>query len=165
MFGAIPYSLYTEITRAQGAYLQEDLDLDCPPYVFVAPSFLCSVPKKLSVIDKRGKHVGIYSQIDHPSFLETREWLKKNGYVHCEYSWSNGDSVIKPFYFNNILMDVGDPFYSAAAMRYSYSSKYNDGNPLVYEYVYEGFDNLEDEDIYSPNNENQYNLFENTEEI
>ena len=56
------------------------------------------------------------SSIDHPEFAKLRNQLEAEGFIETRrYCW-NGDSVLKPFYLNDVLFREGDRFYSAAAM-------------------------------------------------
>lgn len=132
MFGAIPADLILDYASSTGAYYQLDLNLDCPPWVFVRPEHLTSVTNELYYLNEHGKSYGSLSSIDHPSFTATREWLGKNGYIKIEKGWCNGDRVTKPFYFNNVYMEVGDKFSCASAMKYKYGKPelYNDRKPL-----------------------------------
>ena len=132
MFGALPAELILDLAKKQGAYYQLDLDLDCPPWVFVKPEYLTGCTKGFSVVTSSGKKHGSMSTEDHPYFRDTRNWLAQNGYIKMQTNWINGDRVTKPFYFNNIYMDVGDQFSCASAMSYQYGKEevYNNGEPL-----------------------------------
>lgn len=132
MFGGIPAELLLEIARQDGAMYQLELDLDCPPYVFVHPDYLTNCTTGYSVIKGNGGNIGIIGSEDHPYFRDTRNWLARNGYIEMQKSWSNGDRVLKPFYFNNVYMDVGEQFSCAPAMKYKYGKEelYNDKKPL-----------------------------------
>jgi len=132
MFGTVPASLLLDLARQDGAMFQLELDLDCPPYVFVNPDYLASCITGHSVIQGNGKSISIMGTEDHPYFRDTRNWLAQNGYIHMEKGWTNGDRVIKPFYFNNVYMAVGEQFSCAPAMKYQYGKQelYNNQQPL-----------------------------------
>lgn len=132
MFGAVPASLILEVARNQGAYYQLELDLECPPWVFVNPEYLTSCATGHSVVAGNGKRYGVIATEDHPYFRDTRNWLAQHGYIHMETGYSNGDRVTKPFYFNNVYMDIGEQFSCAPAMKYRYGKPelYNEGEPL-----------------------------------
>lgn len=130
MFNGIPASLLIDIGRSKGVMIQEELDLGTPPWVFVNPKYLTSLTRSTSIYTPSGKRMGSTSTEDHPSFRDTRQWLGRNGYINIETSYWNGDRVTKPFYFNNVLMDVGTQFSCGAAMGYGkYVENYNDGQP------------------------------------
>ena len=130
MFGVIPASLLMEIGRSAGVMTQQELDLGTPPWVFVDPQYLTREVNGTTVYTPNGKRTGSIGTEDHPKFRDTREWLGKNGYIRIERGWSNGDRVTSPFYFNNVLMDVGEQFSCGAAMGYGkYVENYNDGQP------------------------------------
>ncbi len=140
MFGAVPANLILEVGKSMGVMSQEELPLDLPIWVFVKPEYLTCVSVELKHYDSSGRSYGALSHIDHPSFTETREFLESKGFIQIERTWWNGDRVLKPFYFNNVLMLEGAQFSCASAMKYSYSEKYNDGKIL------EGVRNYESED-------------------
>lgn len=129
MFGGIPAGLLIDYARSTGAYYQQELPLDTPPFVFVKPDHLVMISECLSIYSPT-RH-GIMGTVDHPSFHKTREWLSTNGYIEKANS-SNADRVQKPFYFNNVYLDVDDTFYCSAAMGNSkkYKEFYNEGKPL-----------------------------------
>ena len=129
MYGGIPASLIFEISAREGVMYQLDLDLECPIWVFVNPKYLTSESKGYSYYSETGKSYGSMGITDHPYFADTRDFLGNKGYIHIERSWSNGDRVLKPFYFNNVLLEKGDKFMCAAAMYYSHHKNYNDGKP------------------------------------
>ena len=56
------------------------------------------------------------SSEDHPEFSKLREQLGKDGYIHIQRGWWNGDSVIKPFTLNGKKFKKGEQFPSACAM-------------------------------------------------
>ena len=130
MFGGVPASLLMEIGRSAGVMTQQELDLGTPPWVFVNPKYLTSVQRGYSIYTPSGNRSGITSSDDHPFFSDTREWLGRHGYISIQRQWTNGDRVTKPFFFNNILMDVGEQFSCGAAMGCGkYVGNYNEGKP------------------------------------
>ena len=130
-WGALPASIMLDLAKKNGAYYQLELDLDCPPWVFVKPEYLTSVTNGFNVITGNGGSSGLSGTEDHPRFRDTREWLAQNEYIYKETKWLNGDRVTKPFYFNNVFMDVGTQFSCASAMGHSeYIENYNEGEPL-----------------------------------
>ena len=92
-----------------------------PIRVYVEQEFLCDVPEKTSYIDEYGKSKGSLGHANHPSFEATRVLLESKGYLYVERSWSNGDRVLKDFYFNNRLFQAGATFYCAPAMKVCHS--------------------------------------------
>lgn len=130
MFGAIDAGILIRYGTSIGVYYQLHLDLDCPPWIFVNPEHLTEVSRNLSYTDSRGMYNGVNGHVNHPTFEMTRNWLESNGYIKTERSWSGGDRVLKPLFFNNVYKDIGEKFYCAAAMAHHHSDAYNDGNPL-----------------------------------
>ena len=128
MFGAVDAGLIMQVARMNGAMIQESLDLECPPWVFVKPDFLRTLSKGISVINANGQYSGYITIVDHPYFLETRDWLHSNGFIEAINQYINGDTVLKPFYFNNILLEEGERFLSASAMTYKFGRKENFNN-------------------------------------
>ena len=130
MFNGIPASLLMDIGRSKGVMIQEELDLGTPPWVFVNPKYLTSLTCSTSIYTSAGKRMGSTSTEDHPAFRDTRQWLGRMGYINIETSYWNGDRVTKPFYFNNVFMDIGAQFSCGVAMGHSkYVENYNDGQP------------------------------------
>jgi hypothetical protein len=54
---------------------------------------------------------------DSPEFKALRTRLESEGYLNCERGWWNGDRVLKSFTLNGIKFEVGNKFFSGAAMR------------------------------------------------
>ena len=127
-WGGVSANLLIDYMRSKGVMYQQDLDLPDPLWIFVDSEFLESVPYGVSYVRGSNKG-GFYGTEDHPRFRDARNFLEKEGYIKVERSWSNGDRVLKPFFFNNVLLKTGDAFYCACAMRYSFSTNYNDGQP------------------------------------
>lgn len=136
---ALPASYYMELCRSQGIYTQLELDLETPPWVFVNPKYLKQEMVQVSYCSPEGKTYGSRRTTDHPSFEATRDWLEKRGYIRVQKQWSNGDRVLKPFYFNNVYKEVGDRFLCSSAMKHDHTDKYNDGKIL------EGVKNYKDD--------------------
>lgn len=131
MFGAVPIGLIHDIAVSQGVYYQLELDLDCPPYYFINPEYLCSVFSGLKYYNSKQESFGSVSHDYHPAFQKLRGHLERNGYIETQ-PWHNGDRVLKPFFLNNYLLCPGDKFYCASAMGYKkeITENYNDGKIL-----------------------------------
>jgi hypothetical protein len=54
---------------------------------------------------------------DSPEFKALRNQLEAEGYIECQRNWWNGDRVLTPFTLNEIKFDIGNKFFSGAAMR------------------------------------------------
>jgi len=119
MNNVVPIEYLYDIAKEQ-LLVQQDLPLDCPPQVFINPEYMTSVPTGYDLITSDGRRIKSHGSTDHPMFESTRRWLAAQGYIEVQESWCNGDRVIKPFFFNNVLLEVGDTFYSAGA----WSTKY-----------------------------------------
>jgi len=117
MFGAIDAGLLLDLVRTDGYMYQLDLPLDCPPMLFIDEEYLSSVPVKLDYIDAGGHKAGMLSVKDHPTFDANRTWLDSRGYIRKQTMWWNGDRVLKPFYLNGMLFDIGDKFPCGGAMK------------------------------------------------
>lgn len=76
------------------------------------------------VLVQYGYHVGessygITYHVNHPAFDAVKNWLIARGYIEKPgYEAWNSCTVIKPFYFNNIELSVGETFYDAAAWKH-----------------------------------------------
>lgn len=130
MFGALPASVFLSINRSMGVMTQIELPLDCPPWFFIDPSFICSVPHTIKQYSSSGTLYSSYGLVDHPSFELLRSRLESQGYIKTERNWSNGDTVVAPFYLNNWLFIEGDRFLSASAMSHQdvVTTNYNGGD-------------------------------------
>lgn len=128
-WGGVPISLLMDIARLDGVMYQQELDLQTPIWVFVNPRYLDSVQNGVSYDTGFGK-CGLMGTEDHPKFRDTRNFLEREGYITTERKWSNGDRVLKPFFFNNVLLEEGDNFSCAPAMKYGFSDNYNDGEAI-----------------------------------
>ena len=125
-----------DLAKKDGYMYQLELEFTDVPdlWVFVRPEYLSSVARGGSrCVVRNGKSVpqGSMSHKDHPYFDDTRNHLEREGYIHGERSYSNGDRVLRPFYFNNILLEEGDQFSCAGAMMYMFGKEenYNGGKP------------------------------------
>lgn len=129
MFGGIPASLILEVARASGAYTQLGLDLQCPPFYFIRPEYLCNVPDVLEYYSESGQKSGSYGVADHPSFTRLRKHLHSSGYIEMVEYGCNMDEVLKPFYLNNYLLLEGDRFLCSSALgcRKEFTENYNNG--------------------------------------
>lgn len=56
---------------------------------------------------------------DHPKFTQLRDKLSKLGYINKVTNYVNGDTVLKPFTLNYRVLNTGERFMSASAMKYS----------------------------------------------
>jgi hypothetical protein len=83
-------------------------------YDHIAPEDL--TPEQLiSIIQGRDRCSSI-SDHDHPMFAALRNQLEAQGYIQCQRSWWNGDSVLKPFRLNGVLFQRHEQFVCGAAM-------------------------------------------------
>ena len=114
MNNAIPIEYLYDIAKGN-LMVQPSLPLDCPPQVFINPDYMNPVPDGYDVITAEGVPIWSRGSTNHPMFESTRRWLERSGYIKVQEAWLNGDRAIKPFFFNNVLMEVGDKFYSAGA--------------------------------------------------
>ena len=86
----------------------------------INPEYLCDVPIKYGFTTDNGAECGITASVDHPAFAELRTHLEHRGFIKTERTWHNGDRVLKPFYFNDRLFEVGEKFPCAAAQGVQY---------------------------------------------
>lgn len=131
-YSGIDISYMNSLAVANGAYRQLELDLKCPIYVFVNPKHLTSEVEGYSLVTARGQTNSILGYVDHPFFASTRRYLHNNGWIEMQPNWWNGDRVLAPFYFNNVLLEEGDQFTCGSAARYKFSDTYNDGIPCSF---------------------------------
>jgi hypothetical protein len=129
----VPYSLPANLARADGYMQQTSFDFELPIWVFVNPKYLTDCTVQTVFLNDNGQHDGsITGSQDHPSFAATRERLERDGYIGA-VPWWNGDTVLKPFYFNNVYLDVDDGFKCAAAVGEKsgmFIDRYNNGKVL-----------------------------------
>ena len=116
MFGAISANLLWDLAKRGGAMEQLEL-LEPVPFVEIDLRFFTDEYINYRWYGDDG--VGVTYSRDSACFNEIRMRLSKRGYLHIEDGWSNGDRVIKPFYLNRMLFDIGDKFVCAAAHQYT----------------------------------------------
>lgn len=63
------------------------------------------------------------SSEDHPEFAKLRNHLEELGYIQTQRSWSNGDSVLKPFYLNGAKFKKYEQFPCGAAIKFNLKYK------------------------------------------
>lgn len=61
---------------------------------------------------------------DHPEFLKLRDQLEAEGFIKTQRGWSNGDTVLKPFFLNGQKFKKNDKFVCAPAMKWHITSKF-----------------------------------------
>ena len=64
---------------------------------------------------------------DHPEFKLLRDQLEQEGYIQCQRTYWNGDTVLKPFQLNEWNFEVGDRFLSAGALKVSITHARHNG--------------------------------------
>lgn len=117
MFGAVPASLLMEMASANGKYVQLSLPLNTPPEYDIPTSYFCDIQIGYDYISPNsGTQSGTTQSVNHPGFEHLRTTLERNGHIHTERTWCNGDRVLKPFRLNNKWFDVGEQFPCAIAM-------------------------------------------------
>ena len=119
MFGAIDASLLLEVAKNMGWMEQLEFS-NFPPVVYIRPQLICDV-----MVGHSFNSSGWYGTEDHPGFAALRNDLEKRGYITTVRNCSNGDTVMKPFYLNQVYFVQGDRFFCAAAMKHRLrNSKY-----------------------------------------
>jgi hypothetical protein len=83
----------------------------------------------VSILQGKGDCSTIHNE-DHPEFAKLRNQLEKEGFIHTQRTWSNGDSVLKPFYLNGAKFKLHDKFPCAAAMKYEVDHKLQREEPF-----------------------------------
>ena len=116
MFGAVSGSLLLEVAKMNG-YMQQ-LCIPTAPMFTINPEFLSDLTERMSYITENGVPYGYTKAAQHPSAKALWDYLYNNGYVE-KANWANGDVVLKPFYINRMLFDVGDKFVCSAALKYT----------------------------------------------
>jgi len=116
MFWGVPANMLLEIAKSNGYMQQLDLDLDGAPILNISEEYLEYVNVNLDITHPNGFREKTLSSKDHQVFTIYREWLADNGYINKVTNYSNGDTVIKPFYANGVLFDVDERFPSAGAL-------------------------------------------------
>jgi hypothetical protein len=79
--------------------------------------------EELVLILKGRGNVSIAKSSDHPEFTKLREQLGKDGYIHIQRGWLNGDEVLKPFTLNGRQFKVGAQFSCGVAMGLSLQAR------------------------------------------
>ena len=108
---AVPAWLLMDIAYQNGYREQLNFLDEFPPCIYISRSKLDSVQMGYTWNSN-----GYISAEDHPAFTELRNRLEKEGYIKTERNWSNGDTVTKPFYLNNMYFDIGEQFFCAPAL-------------------------------------------------
>lgn len=114
MFGAVSGSLLMEVAR-QGGYMTQ-LSFDLPPMIELPLDCFCDIYMKWKWYDTGP--MGVMETTEHPTMKKIRGMLESREYIET-VPWCNGDTVLKPFYINRMLFDVGDRFLSAPALQYT----------------------------------------------
>lgn len=132
MFGVIDAGLIMDLAR-RGGFMSQ-LSFDFPPMIEVPLDTFCDISVKWSWDDSG--HMGVYETVEHPTMNKIRKMLESRGYIEC-MPWCNGDTVLKTFYLNRMLFDVGDRFVSAPALNYTMkkwidSDEYKRRDPMYY---------------------------------
>jgi hypothetical protein len=70
------------------------------------------------------------SSEDHSEFAALRNLLENEGYIHTQRTWSNGDTVLKPFYLNGAKFEKNEKFCCGAAIKYDVESKLEKEEPF-----------------------------------
>lgn len=76
----------------------------------------------MDILKGRDRCKSIHSE-DHPEFTILREQLEKEGYIHIQRYWVNGDKVLKSFTLNGVEFKEGDQFSCAPAMKFTLQYK------------------------------------------
>jgi len=94
---------------------QLNLDLNCPPWVFVRPEYLCSVESGIHIVKNEDSIQERYDEY-HPYLAATWNWLVQNEYISYD-EVKNEDTVTKDFFFNNHLFKPKERFPSAKELK------------------------------------------------
>lgn len=57
------------------------------------------------------------SSEDTPEFTQLRNSLESGGYIQVINAYRNGDTVLKPFYLNDMYFKAGQIFYCSVALK------------------------------------------------
>jgi hypothetical protein len=110
------------LIKAAGG-IQQSLPLYTPRYR-IPMEYVTDVT---DMIDCEQSETGVtwssHGTVDHPSFTRLRNHLEAKGYIVTSRNSTNGDSVLKEFYLNDVRFSEGDRFYSACAMRWHLERK------------------------------------------
>jgi hypothetical protein len=92
---------------------------ETPPVINLREEYLTSLDIEVDIeITGTGRKSRTLSNIDHPGFTATRDYLASNGFINKVTNYSNGDTVLKPFYINGHYFEDGDGFPCAPAMKH-----------------------------------------------
>ena len=104
-----------ELAPSMGIYRQLPL-FETPPMYTIDEEYLVSCMIRLTWINEDGDEMGSTSDTDHPSFANLRDRLSRSGHLKVDTRCVNGDTVLKDFYFNDVIFVEGERFPSACAM-------------------------------------------------
>lgn len=100
-------------------YYQAGLPIHTPRFR-IKEDYLTSVADEINCeLSETGSSWSSHETIDHPSFTRLRKRLSQGGLIYMETGWVNGDRVLKQFYLNDVLFEVGDRFPSASAIKFT----------------------------------------------
>ena len=116
MLGAVSASLLWDLAKRGGAMEQLEL-LDTVPFIEINLKYFTD--EYINYRWHGADGTGVTYSCDSACFSEVRRLLGKRGYLYLEENWKNGDRVLRPFYLNRMLFDVGDKFVCAAAHHYT----------------------------------------------
>lgn len=113
-----PASLIIDLFDKQNSSRWEQLEFDFPQMFYIDISSVTGL--RTGLCYSVGKNMyGSVGTVDHPHFTELRNHLESKKLIKTQRNWSNGDSVLKPFYLNEIYFEHNDQFASASAMSYT----------------------------------------------
>jgi hypothetical protein len=111
----IPTCIINELLRGH----QPTLPLYTPEYE-IDEKFLESVQVSWKITrTETDSTYGTTGFVDHPAFADLRRHLAARKYIDMQTNCWNGDTVLRKFYLNQRLFEVGEQFPSAGAMKYS----------------------------------------------
>ena len=101
-----------------------------PPCYTIDPKSVCALNDAFTWVSSTGTgpYGTLASAVNHPAFESLRQHLGARGYISIENRWVNGDCVLKQFYLNEVLFDVGEKFLSASAMQHYLKRKKRDAD-------------------------------------
>lgn len=106
-----------EEIRSEPKQLHFDEDVFFPCF-YIKEEYLTECNRAFTYIEPNGSGPSgtISSHEDHPAFAALRTHLETTGYIEIpDYPCVNGDTVIKPFYLNDVFFGEGDRFLCAVA--------------------------------------------------
>jgi hypothetical protein len=110
----IPDCMINDLLRGH----QPMLPLYTPEYE-IEEEFLTSVPVSWSITrTETDSTYSTMSGVDHPAFADLRRHLAARKYIDMQTNCWNGDRVLRKFYLNQRLFEVGEQFPCAGAMKY-----------------------------------------------